>query len=322
MKMMFFSKQSDGGTPGQHALLRAATGLYLAAMMLVSGLGFWPLALGAVGLVYAGGWQERSTAMFLALLLFVIGILEGPDFFVMSLGLALLLRAFHVRLGFTWLLLAACFAASAVVEFGTGSKDLLLAYVLFAGLALARGPHPWSWLAMFVAAIALALFIRDFSLNWAPVLLLGFAFDPAWIRPRAGPRPLTVYYDGTCGFCHRGVLFLLREDRDGSALRFAPLQGSSFANAVPEAQRADLPDSIVVREPGGVLRVRSDGALLIGGALGGLWRPLAALARLIPRFLRDAVYNGIARVRGRLFRKPEGLCPLLPKEWMSRFDPE
>lgn len=310
----------DGWTPGQHALLRAAVGLYLTiALLLAAGDAsvLWILA-GAAALLITG-WCEAWAAGLLAAGLALIG-LQPADPYVLTLGIAVLLRALRAPLAFNWILIAACLAWSAFLHGQAGNVTLASAEALFLILVLARSALPLVWCSLLAAEIALILLGRGMLLDAAPVFVLFCAFDPAWIRPRAGPLPLTVYYDGECGFCHRSVRFLLQEDRGGLTFRYAPLQGRSFAAAVPESQRAGLPDSIVLREPGGALLARSAAALRIGAALGGLWRPLAALARLVPPPLRDAVYDGIASVRGRLFRKPEGLCPLLPPDWMKRFD--
>jgi len=40
---------------------------------------------------------------------------------------------------------------------------------------------------------------------------------------------------------------------------------------------------------------------------------------VVPRFLRDGVYDGIARVRHKLFAKPSEACPLMPEELRRRF---
>jgi len=90
---------------------------------------------------------------------------------------------------------------------------------------------------------------------------------------------------------------VLRHDRRRT-LRFASLQGA-FGNRVrashPELDRVD---SVVWVEGGRVL-VRSDAALRVARYLGGWWR-LALLARALPRPLRDAGYDLIARHRHRL----------------------
>ena len=38
--------------------------------------------------------------------------------------------------------------------------------------------------------------------------------------------PDLLFYDGTCGLCHRAVTFALARDPDGSRFRFAALQGA------------------------------------------------------------------------------------------------
>lgn len=310
----------DGWTPGQHALLRAVIGVWL-AIALAGALPDNALALAAAALavLYATSWRETWIVAPLALLLALFG-LQPADPSLIALGAALVLRAHRLTLEWCWGLIGASLAWTGALHWQAGNDTLASAEGLFLLLILTRSARPWIWLLLFAAQLALIILGRGLLIETAPLLLLLTAFDPAWIRPRAGPLPLTVYYDGECGFCHRSVRFLLQEDRSGLTFRYAPLQGRSFAAAVPEAQRAGLPDSIVVREPDGALLARSAAALRIGAALGGLWRPLAALARLVPPPLRDAVYDGIASVRGRLFRKPEGLCPLLPPDWMKRFD--
>jgi predicted DCC family thiol-disulfide oxidoreductase YuxK len=108
---------------------------------------------------------------------------------------------------------------------------------------------------------------------------------------------------------------------DAERFVFAPLQGSTFRELIPEPDRKGLPDSIIVRTSDGRLLVRSDASLYVMQRLGGVWAALAALARLVPRFLRDAVYDFVARIRLRLFAKPDDYCPLVPRELRTRFLP-
>jgi predicted DCC family thiol-disulfide oxidoreductase YuxK len=131
---------------------------------------------------------------------------------------------------------------------------------------------------------------------------------------------IRVFYDGTCGLCHGFVVFLLRRDPNG-AFRFAPLQGETFRKEVPEAKRAGLPDTVVVVPPDGRILIRSDAALLAFEALGGGWAAFAKAARIVPRFLRDAVYDLVAASRRKLFRKPDDVCPVVPANLRNRFEP-
>lgn len=129
-----------------------------------------------------------------------------------------------------------------------------------------------------------------------------------------------LFYDGTCGLCHGAVLFVLKRDGVG-AFRFAPLQSETLAELVPEDARAALPDSLVLREPDGRLFTRSSAVVAMLKRLGPFWRVMGALLWIIPRPLRNLGYDLVAKVRHRLFKKPEDACPIVPKELRGRFLP-
>jgi len=135
------------------------------------------------------------------------------------------------------------------------------------------------------------------------------------------PNPELLFYDGHCALCHRAVKFVLKHDRSGHAFRCAPLQGSTFQSRVLPEQRASLPDSIVILTNSGSLLIRSDAFVHILRRLGGGWRFWAVVIGVIPRPLRDAAYDFVARVRYRVFGKKEDVCPLVPPELRARFDP-
>ena len=114
--------------------------------------------------------------------------------------------------------------------------------------------------------------------------------------------------------------FILKHDRLGTAFRFAPLQGKTFQIRVPVDQRDGLPDSMVLQTHDGSLLVRSNAWIHILRRLGGGWKIMAAVVAPIPRPLRDAVYDLIARIRYRVFRRPDDLCPIVPPDLRTRFD--
>jgi predicted DCC family thiol-disulfide oxidoreductase YuxK len=70
----------------------------------------------------------------------------------------------------------------------------------------------------------------------------------------------------------------------------------------------------------GELLCRSSAALYVMKRLGGMWRIIASIGELIPGAWRDVGYDAVARMRYRLFRKPESVCPLLPGRLRSRFE--
>jgi predicted DCC family thiol-disulfide oxidoreductase YuxK len=135
--------------------------------------------------------------------------------------------------------------------------------------------------------------------------------------PMKARAPETLFYDGTCGLCHGAVRFVLAKDRTpGGAFRFAPLGGETFKKALPNA--ADLPDSLVLLTEDGRVLTRSRAVLHIGQRLGGLWGTLARVVGIVPRALLDRGYDAVARVRHRLFARPQNACPIAPRELRSR----
>jgi predicted DCC family thiol-disulfide oxidoreductase YuxK len=172
-------------------------------------------------------------------------------------------------------------------------------------------------------AAAMAWLARGHQeIPWAPAALLFVAAtDPGWIPPRRASGPTTVFYDGVCGLCHRFVRFLLAEDGTGASFRFAPLQGATFLASYPPDRRHAFPDSIVVADPDRGTFVRSRASLAALERLGGAWRALAVLCGVVPPFARDAVYDAVAAVRKKLFRKPDDACPVVPAYLARRFDP-
>jgi predicted DCC family thiol-disulfide oxidoreductase YuxK len=135
------------------------------------------------------------------------------------------------------------------------------------------------------------------------------------------PEPEYIFYDGHCGLCHRAVRFVLKHDGAGNAFRFAPLQGHTFQLRVPSKQIPGLPDSFVVLTQEGKLLMRSDASVYVMRRLGGGWKILANILGVIPRGLRDAVYDFVARIRYRVFGRQDDLCPIVPSNLRARFDP-
>ncbi len=127
-----------------------------------------------------------------------------------------------------------------------------------------------------------------------------------------------LFYDGTCGLCHWAVRVAATRDRAG-VFAFAPLGGRTAAATLPPDTRASLPDSIVVLTTEGTLLVRSDAVVHVLARLGGGWRLGAAVIRAVPRVLRDAVYEIVARTRYGLFGRTTTACPLVPDHLRTRF---
>jgi predicted DCC family thiol-disulfide oxidoreductase YuxK len=142
--------------------------------------------------------------------------------------------------------------------------------------------------------------------------------------PQAATRPAgrhLVLYDGVCGLCNRLLQFLLRHD-DHGVFCFASLQSATGKATVarwggdPEA----LSSFYVVadfRTPGARVFTRSDAALFVAGQLGWPWQAMRA-GTILPKALRDRLYDVVARTRYRVFGRLEQ-CLLPHPEFRSRF---
>jgi len=109
-----------------------------------------------------------------------------------------------------------------------------------------------------------------------------------------------ILYDGVCVFCSRWVRFVAARDRD-RRFRFTAIQ-SPYGRRLAQAFRIDPqdPDTNALIH-GGLAYFKSDAALTVLSMLPG-WG-LTRLLLAVPRPLRDAVYDLVAKNRYRIFGK-------------------
>jgi len=115
-----------------------------------------------------------------------------------------------------------------------------------------------------------------------------------------------IFYDGNCGFCHSSIQFVL--DNRKRDFYFCTLQ-SNYAKKVLSENKIELKMDTIYYLNNGRLHDKSTAALLISKGLKGLW-PTLIVFYIVPWFIRDWVYNSIAKRRHRI-RK--GFCAV-PKE--------
>jgi predicted DCC family thiol-disulfide oxidoreductase YuxK len=104
-----------------------------------------------------------------------------------------------------------------------------------------------------------------------------------------------LLFDGVCNLCNGSVQWLIAHD-PAARFRFASLQ-SDAGRALLERHGLplDAMDTVVLME-GERHWLKSDAAIETARRLGGVYR-LAVLLRVVPRALRDAVYDWVARNR-------------------------
>ena len=130
-----------------------------------------------------------------------------------------------------------------------------------------------------------------------------------------------AFFDGDCGFCHRWVRLVVKHDHDGRAFRFAPRNGETFRSLVAAERREALQPSNLVLTTDGRILMRSSAGLHILERLGGVWRMMAIVGRMVPAGIRDVGYRFIARMRHGLLPAPDSTCPVVAPELRTRFGP-
>lgn len=104
-----------------------------------------------------------------------------------------------------------------------------------------------------------------------------------------------LLFDGTCNLCNGSIQFLIPRDPEAT-LRFAPLQ-SELGYRVREATGLSTDDlETVVLVDDGMAYTKSDAAIRVAEQLGGIYR-LASLGRIVPRRIRNRLYDFVATHR-------------------------
>lgn len=127
-----------------------------------------------------------------------------------------------------------------------------------------------------------------------------------------------ILFDGVCNFCNYWAQFALKRDKKGT-LRFTTLQGETAKTLLPQyhIDHTRITSVVFINGPEKKAYTQSSAALHICRYLRGGW-PLFYGLIVIPRFIRDALYNIIARNRYKWFGKKES-CMLPTPEQRSRF---
>ncbi|SFT46349.1 Predicted thiol-disulfide oxidoreductase YuxK, DCC family [Lishizhenia tianjinensis] len=110
-----------------------------------------------------------------------------------------------------------------------------------------------------------------------------------------------VYYDGDCGFCNASVAFILK-NRKHDAYRFIPLQSKKAKEElIPFG--IDLTDlSTIYTLKSGKLRKKSSAVLRLATDL-KFPVNICSVVLIVPKPIRDFVYNWIAKHRLKLSRQ-------------------
>jgi predicted DCC family thiol-disulfide oxidoreductase YuxK len=126
-----------------------------------------------------------------------------------------------------------------------------------------------------------------------------------------------ILFDGVCNLCNSAVQFVIKHDKD-DLFRFVALQ-SDLGQEILKYIGIDSKniDSIILYESGVAYYYKSDAALQIVKNLGGLFS-LGIIFKIIPREIRNQLYDYIAKNRYKWFGKKES-CMIPTPELKAKF---
>ncbi|MBX2925328.1 MAG: thiol-disulfide oxidoreductase DCC family protein [Chitinophagaceae bacterium] len=125
-----------------------------------------------------------------------------------------------------------------------------------------------------------------------------------------------ILFDGVCNLCNNSVQFVIKNDKK-KAFYFTSLQSNAGQQLLEQYRLSpDRFDSFVLIENKKAY-TRSTAALRVVKRLGGLWTLLYGFI-IIPPFIRNALYDWVARNRYQWFGKSES-CMLPTPELKARF---
>lgn len=119
----------------------------------------------------------------------------------------------------------------------------------------------------------------------------------------AYPHPV-IFFDGVCNLCNASVQRVIRNDKK-RLFRFASLQGKTGQALLAQFELPSTSFNSFLLWQNGQLYTRSTAALRVTKQMDGAWPLLYYLCIWIPPFIRNAVYDLIARNRYKWFGKQE-----------------
>jgi predicted DCC family thiol-disulfide oxidoreductase YuxK len=125
-----------------------------------------------------------------------------------------------------------------------------------------------------------------------------------------------ILFDGVCNFCNSSVNFVINHDSKNHFM-FAALQSSKGRELMEKVgANSTTLDTLVLIENNKVF-CKSSAALRIARRMNKLY-PLLYIGMIVPKFIRDNIYDYFAKRRYKWFGKQE-TCMIPSEETMNRF---
>jgi predicted DCC family thiol-disulfide oxidoreductase YuxK len=124
-----------------------------------------------------------------------------------------------------------------------------------------------------------------------------------------------VLFDGVCNLCNSTILFLIKHDTNHN-FHFAATQTESGKNLMRQYNILDEEKSVFFIKDG-IVFSKSNAVIEIAKQITG-WPQIFKYGNLFPAFIRDGVYNLIAKNRYALMGTRDS-CSVPSKDHIERF---
>ena len=131
---------------------------------------------------------------------------------------------------------------------------------------------------------------------------------------RAMNEPVVVLFDGVCNLCNGVVQFVIARDPQ-ARFKFASQQSQAGLELLRLYHLPEMTSVVLIRD--GQALLKSDAVLEIARLLPAPWAWAVAF-KVVPRALRDWLYDLVARLRYSIFGRRDA-CWLPTPELRTRF---
>ncbi len=127
---------------------------------------------------------------------------------------------------------------------------------------------------------------------------------------------MVILFDGVCNLCNGFVQFVLKRDKN-KVFQFASLQSNYGKELSAHFNLSSDNLKTVILFDGENILMQSDAGIKIISSFGGVWK-LILVFKIIPRFIRNGIYNLLAKNRYTLFGKKDQ-CMIPTENMKDRF---
>lgn len=125
-----------------------------------------------------------------------------------------------------------------------------------------------------------------------------------------------ILFDGVCNLCNSSINFVIKRDKK-DRFRFGALQEEPGLSLLKEYGINTLDTDSIILIENNKAYTKSTAALKVAKSLSGGW-PLLYVFMIVPRFIRNWVYNYVAKNRYKWYGKKDS-CMIPTPELRGKF---